>query len=215
MLGLPALVLLAPLVLAASASAADGAVRPAVGGEARAVAEVDLARYAGKWYEIARLPNRFQKRCVGDVSATYTLREDGKVDVLNVCRAGDGSTIEARGLARRADRDGPASRLKVRFAPGYLSWLPMVWADYWVLELAPDYSHALVGTPNHKYLWILARTPALDEATYERIVAVAAEQGFPINGLMRSEAGEPGEPTEPADARPAAEPSEPPPSDGA
>src|SRR5512138_2451909 len=88
---------------------------------------IDLPRYMGVWYEIARLPNRFQKQCAGDVRATYSLRADGRVTVVNECRRADGSMARAVGEARRADPVAPASRLKVRFAPGFLSFLPFVW----------------------------------------------------------------------------------------
>jgi apolipoprotein D and lipocalin family protein len=147
---------------------------------------VDLARYAGRWYEIARLPNRFQERCAGDVAATYTLRADGRVTVLNECRKSDGSIAHAEGVARRAEEAGPASRLKVRFAPAWLSFLPLVWGDYWILELDPDYRHALVGDPSRKYLWILSRTPELDDAEYASLVAAAARKGFDVGGLRRT-----------------------------
>ncbi|HVO12052.1 MAG TPA: lipocalin family protein [Vicinamibacteria bacterium] len=147
---------------------------------------VDLARYAGRWYEIARLPNRFQRQCAGDVIAIYTLRADGRVTVLNQCRKADGTTASAEGEARRADPDGPASRLKVRFAPGFLSFLPFVWGDYWILELDHDYRYALVGDPARKYLWFLSRTPTMDAATYESLTAAATRLGFDVARLERT-----------------------------
>jgi len=147
---------------------------------------VDLARYAGRWYEIARLPNRFQEKCAGDVAATYTLRPDGRVAVLNECRKSDGSIARAEGVARRAEEAGPASRLKVRFAPAWLSFLSLVWGDYWILELHPEYRHALVGDPSRKYLWILSRTPQLDDAEYASLVAAAERKGFDVGGLRRT-----------------------------
>jgi apolipoprotein D and lipocalin family protein len=139
---------------------------------------VDLARYAGRWYEIARLPNRFQDQCAGDVAATYTLRPDGRVTVVNECRRRDGQTARAEGVARRADETGPASRLKVRFAPAFLSFLTFVWGDYWIVDLDRDYRHAVVGDPSRKYLWILSRSPGMDAATYESLVATAGRLGF-------------------------------------
>lgn len=153
----------------------------------RVVPSVDPARYAGTWYEIARLPNRFQKKCAGDVAATYTVRSDGGLDVLNRCRKGDGQLTSVKGRARVADRRGPNSKLEVRFAPGYLSFLPFVWGDYQVIDLAPDYSYALVGEPGRKYLWVLSRTPRMDEETYGRAVARAAAEGFDVSKLMRTE----------------------------
>lgn len=154
----------------------------------QAVAVLDLERYAGRWYEIARLPNRFQRRCVGDVTATYEFRGGG-IRVVNECRTADGSRIRAEGRARVAERSGPASRLKVRFAPALLSFIPAVWADYWVIDLTDDYTAALVGTPDRRYLWVLSRQPTLHPATYERMVGSAARQGFDVSRLQRT--GEP------------------------
>lgn len=147
---------------------------------------VELTRYAGRWYEIARLPNRFQEQCAGDVTATYTLRDDGRVTVVNECRQRDGKTTRASGVARRADEKGPASRLKVRFAPSFLSFLSFVWGDYFILELDPDYRHALVGDPARKYLWILSRTPEMDANTYESLVGTAERLGFDAKQLVRT-----------------------------
>ena len=92
----------------------------------RVVPAIDFNRYAGKWYEIARFPNRFQKRCAGEVTAEYTLRTDGKITVLNRCRLADGSSIQAKGLAKTAGKGRPNSVLKVRFAPAFLSFIPQV-----------------------------------------------------------------------------------------
>ena len=96
---------------------------------------------------------------------------------------------EAVGEARIADRDGPNSRLKVRFAPGFLSFMPFVWGDYQIIELAPDYSHAVVGAPDRKYLWFLSRTPQMDEATYQRLTEAARSQGFDVSKLIRTKQG--------------------------
>ena len=133
----------------------------------KVVPAVELSRYAGVWYEIGRLPNRFQKRCAGDVTATYTLRPDGAVTVLNQCRRQGGGLIEAEGVARPAKGE-PSSVLRVRFAPAVLSFLPFVWGDYRIMALADDYSHVLVGTSSRTYLWVLAREPRLDRATTSR-----------------------------------------------
>lgn len=150
------------------------------------VPAVDLQRYAGTWHEVARFPNRFQSRCVRETVADYALLPNGELRVVNSCRGADGELIRAEGRAKLADRDGPASRLKVRFAPRILSILPMVWADYWILDLTDDYGAALVGTPNREYLWVLSRTPRLDEATYQRLVATASAQGFDVTRLARA-----------------------------
>lgn len=150
----------------------------------RTVDSVDLVRYSGTWYEIARLPNRFQNQCAGDVTATYTVLENGHIQVINRCRKENGGFTQAEGRARRASSDGPASQLEVRFAPAWMSFLPFVWGDYWILNLAPDYTYALVGDPDRKYLWILARSTALDQETLDSLVDVAKSQGYDAAKLM-------------------------------
>lgn len=158
---------------------------PALAQDVKAVAKVDLARYVGTWYEVARFPNRFQDQCTGNVTAQYRKREDGDIDVINRCKQKDGSTDEAIGRARVADAVTNA-RLKVRFAPDWLGWIPFVWADYWVIDLADDYSYAAVGEPSRDYLWILSRTPTLPEATYEAIVNRVTAQGFDTAKLVKT-----------------------------
>ena len=154
--------------------------------EVRVVPSVDLSRYAGTWYEIARLPNRFQEKCACNVTATYTLLENGEINVVNRCVTSEGDTTEAEGRARRASDEEPSARLKVRFAPGFLSFLPFVWGNYWIIDLAPDYSYAVIGEPDRKYLWILARQPALEETTLQRILANVAAQGYDLKTLIRT-----------------------------
>ena len=155
----------------------------------RVVPSVDLPRYAGVWYEVARLPNRFEEKCAGDVTAEYALKGADRLKVVNRCRRQDGTVTEAVGEAKLADKKGPNSRLKVRFAPAFLSFLPMVWGNYQVIELAPDYSYAVVGDPSRKYLWVLSRTPQLDEATYRRLTEAARAQGFDVSRLIRTKQG--------------------------
>lgn len=152
----------------------------------RVVQSVDLSRYAGQWYEIARLPNRFQKKCAGEVAANYTLRPDGKITVINRCREVDGGLREAMGVARAAGKNGSNAILKVRFAPSFLSFLPWVWGDYQVIALAEDYSYVMVGTPDRRYLWILARAPRLDETIYNQLMAEARGQGFDVSRLQKT-----------------------------
>ncbi|HZT78332.1 MAG TPA: lipocalin family protein [Vicinamibacterales bacterium] len=148
----------------------------------RTVPLVDLNRYAGDWFEIARFPNRFQRPCVGDVRASYARRSDGRIDVVNRCRTADGDT-EARGVARIVD-DRTFAKLKVRFAPAWLSFLPVVWGDYWIIGLAPDYSWAVVGDPDREYLWILARAPDLDAESMAKARAAARDNGFDVERLV-------------------------------
>lgn len=150
------------------------------------IASVDLARYAGRWYEVAKFPNRFQKACVRGTVAEYTLLAGGDIRVVNRCTQADGSVKVAEGRAKPAQRDGKTSQLKVRFAPKILSWLSAVWGDYWVLDLTDDYGAALVGSPDRQYLWILSRTPELDAATYDRMMSSATAQGFDVARLVKS-----------------------------
>jgi apolipoprotein D and lipocalin family protein len=186
------------VLLIAGAGAAGGASQGAQ--PVATVESIDLNRYVGEWHEIARFPNRFQRHCVGDVRATYTLRSDGRLDVVNQCRTADGSTSTARGVARVVDTRSRA-KLKVRFAPAVLSWLPFVWGDYWVIGLADDYGWAVVGSPNREYLWILARTPALDDAQYEQALSRARANGFDVSRLERPIARDNGAGWRPRDRR--------------
>jgi apolipoprotein D and lipocalin family protein len=140
------------------------------------VAQVDLQRYTGKWYEIARLPNRFQKGCV-DTTATYTLLKDGSIEVLNECARG---TIVDRikGKAKVADKVSGA-KLKVTFFwPFY--------APYWIIGLDKDYEWAVVGTPNRKYLWLLSRSPKMEEKLYQSILQDIQSKGFDLRTLIKS-----------------------------
>ncbi len=150
------------------------------------VPSVDLNRYVGTWYEIARLPNSFQSKCAGEVTATYTLLEDGDIQVINRCRSENGEMREAKGRAKLATDDGSNSKLKVRFAPAILSFLPFVWGDYWIILLAPDYSYAVVGEPERRYLWILSRTPSMDEAAFGKILEQVRQNGYDLSGLIRT-----------------------------
>ena len=150
------------------------------------VSEIDLGRYAGQWYEIGRLPNRFQKRCAGEVTATYALTPNGKISVLNQCRLENGDSIKASGVARVVGKGRPNSVLKVRFAPAFLTFIPQVWGDYQIIALSPDYTHSVVGDPARKYLWILSRSPQMDDATYQRLVEEAEAQGFDVTRLQKT-----------------------------
>lgn len=146
------------------------------------VASVDLQRYAGEWYEIARLPNRFERRCVADITASYRLRPDGRLEVINRCRTRKGS-LAARGVARVVDHRSRA-RLKVRFAPAPLSFLPFVWGDYWILGLGDAYEWSLVGTPDRRCLWILSRAPRLADGCLLHALDLAQAGGFETEALV-------------------------------
>ena len=143
------------------------------------VDSVDLEQYAGTWYEIGRLPMYFQRKCASDVTATYTGKADGSgIDVLNQCRKEDGSMMSANGLAKAVDNSG--SKLKVTFLPSWIRWLPVGRADYWVLARDANYQTALVGTPDKKYLWLLARTPNISQQTYSKYRQIAQQQGYDL-----------------------------------
>lgn len=146
------------------------------------VSQLDLERYAGRWYEISRLPMWFERNCTGDITATYALREDQRIDVVNRCGTKEGF-ISAKGIAEIPDATQPG-QLKVRFAPDWLAWLPIVWGDYWIIDLDPQYRWVMVGAPNRSYLWILSRTPALDASTVLTLKQKAAAQGFKVDEMI-------------------------------
>ncbi|GAB3398342.1 lipocalin family protein [Massilia agilis] len=149
------------------------------------IPSLDLARYLGTWYEIARYPNRFQRQCAGSATAQYSMLPDNTVEVRNRCRRADGSMDEAIGVARQlGGRD--SARLEVRFAPAWLSWLPQVWGDYWVIDLDPNYQLVAVSEPRRQYLWILARTPKVDPGAYQALLARLVRQGFDPGRLQSS-----------------------------
>lgn len=169
--------LLLVLALACGAATAQDATLPN-----RPVPALDLQRYSGQWHEIAHLPMFFQRKCVANITATYTPRADGTVGVRNACDTTDGETMVSEGTARTVA--GQPGRLEVRFAPDWLAWAPMVWADYWVVELDPEYRWAVVGGPDRKYLWILSRTPTMPRAQLDAIRARAAARGYPVGQLV-------------------------------
>jgi apolipoprotein D and lipocalin family protein len=148
------------------------------------VPSIDVSRYDGKWYEIARLPNSFQEKCAGEVAATYSQLDGGKLKVTNECRLRNGKWVKAEGTARLANKTGPNSKLKVRFAPAWLGWIPQVWGDYWIIEVAPDYSYSVVGTPDRKYLWILSRSPQMEDADFRSIVSRASANRYDTSRLL-------------------------------
>lgn len=157
------------------------AVAANVGGNQPVVA-LDLQRYSGQWHEIAHLPMFFQRMCVGDITATYTPRADGNITVRNACRNKAGDMDVSEGVARPVD--GQPGALEVRFAPDWLAWLPMVWGDYWVVDLDPGYQWAVVGSPSRKYLWILSRTPTMTPELFARLEARAAARGYDLASLV-------------------------------
>ncbi len=154
-------------------------------GDPRTVDYVDIERYMGKWYEIARFPQYFQRNC-GASTAEYTLDHDGSVKVLNSCKRLDDPSEIKKAKARAFIVDEQTnSKLKVSFVPILRRW-GLFAADYWILDLGADYEYALVGGPDRKSLWILSRTPTLSEIDYQHLIEVATEQGFDATKLVRS-----------------------------
>lgn len=143
--------------------------------------QVDLQRYQGTWYELARLPMFFQRNCVQS-EAHYGLRDDGRIDVTNRCRDKDGEWIEAKGFAE-PQVEGKTDKLWVRFDNWASKILPIK-GDYWVIYRDEDYRVALVGHPQHKYLWLLSRTPEIDQETRDKLLSVAREQGYVTSDLI-------------------------------
>lgn len=149
------------------------------------VAAVDLARYAGTWHEIARTPFAIQDRCARDTTASYQPLEGGRIAVLNRCVLPDGREFSADGTAWVVD---PATnaRLEVSFLPAWLRWLPIGRGDYWILELAPDYSWVVIGEPRRRYAWILARSTALPDAIYRDLLQRLARHGYDSSRIRPS-----------------------------
>lgn len=143
------------------------------------VPHVDLKRYMGTWYEIARYPNNFQKGCVGS-KATYSLRDDGKVSVLNECynESFSGKLRSAKGKAWVVDKESNA-RLKVSFFWFFAG-------DYWIIDLADDYSYAVIGHPKRKYLWILSRAKEMNESVYNTILSRLKDNQYDTARLIKT-----------------------------
>ncbi len=167
------------LALAVTSVLTGGCLMPSNLPPVVAVESVDLTRYAGTWYEIARYPVIFEEGCTG-VTATYTIRDDGSVTVRNDCRQGslEGPEESIVGRARVADESG--AKLKVSFFGPFE-------ANYWVIDLDPDYEWAVVGEPRRRFLWILSREPALADEIVAGILARVAEQGYDPERLIWTE----------------------------
>jgi apolipoprotein D and lipocalin family protein len=134
------------------------------------VSHVDLSRYIGRWYEIAKYPNRFERKCDRNVTASYAIRPDGKISVVNACTTREGKPTVSTGWAKVVDQKTGA-KLKVTFFWPFFG-------DYWIIELGPNYEYAVVGEPGRKYLWILSRTPKMDDGIYAEVVSRLAAKGY-------------------------------------
>jgi apolipoprotein D and lipocalin family protein len=144
------------------------------------VPSVDLERYMGKWFEIASFPQRFQKGC-HCTSAEYAMTVKGYVQVVNSCRKDgpSGKLTTAKGKAFVVAGSGNA-KLRVQFFWPFRG-------DYWIIDLDREYTYAVVGAPDRDYLWILSRTPTMEEGLYQEIVARCAEKGFDVGRLRRTD----------------------------
>ena len=165
-----------PILLAVSlvAVAADAPVTT--------VAKVDLKRYLGVWHEVASIPAWFQKDCAWGTTATYTLRKDGDVDVLNQCRTTEGTVKKAEGIAWVVDKQTNA-KLKVSFIPGKFK---LAGGDYWIIDLGPDYEFAVVGGPSRQYGWVLARQPELPKEILDGIWVRLKAQGYDVSKFKQT-----------------------------
>ena len=177
--------LAASLAISALHATAQTAAMPATLPPVNAIVALDVPRYMGTWYEIAKFPNRFQRKCAAHTRAHYLAQTDGSVQVLNSCVTSDGSTIDALGLAKQVGAT-TSPKLQVRFAPAWLSWLPMVWGDYWVIDLDADYQLAAVSDAKRDYLWVLSRTPQVDAKAYDALMARLRAQHFEVQKLERT-----------------------------
>jgi apolipoprotein D and lipocalin family protein len=176
---------LAVAVLCLTLGACAGVVSK---GDLSTVASVDLSRYAGTWYEIARLPMWFQRHCV-DSKAIYSSRPDGLVGVHNECVTESGGVEQAEGVATVVD-----PKTNARLAVAFDNFFARLFGssregNYWILDLDPEYRTAMVGTPDRRYLWVLSRTPQLEDSTYQRLVERARQLGYPVSDLIKARRG--------------------------
>ena len=146
--------------------------------EVTTVEKVDLLKYQGLWYEVAKLPNWFQKKCEKNVTANYKLKEDGNISVINTCIEKDGKINKIEGTAKISDLETNA-KLEVSFVRFF--WSNWFYGNYWIIGLAEDYSWAIVGEPKRKYAWILSREKSLEDASLEEIFSILREKGYDPN----------------------------------
>lgn len=190
------------LFTAVLATAALG-IRAQTAAPLTALPELQLQSYLGTWYQVALFPNWFQRSCASDTTATYSLKDNGRIAVLNRCKQPDGSLDEALGEARSV---APVTQgalrpaqLRVSFLPGWLRWLPVGEGDYWVIQRADDGRYAVVSEPSRRYLWVLSRTPRLSADDETAIRSRLQMQGFDLaawtahpHGTAASPAAAPG-----------------------
>lgn len=147
------------------------------------IAQVDLGKYLGVWYEIARKPMYFQNQCAKNVQAVYTLNVNGNISVENSCVNQDGHIEQAQGEAYVVNAPHN-SKLRVSFLPESLRWLPVGRGDYWILKLDANYQTVLVGEPKRKYMWVLSREPHLSDEVLQEYLKYAQSLGYRTNDLI-------------------------------
>ena len=182
--------LLASLICAAALTA-TAQTSSSAGQPLATVQSIDLQRYQGLWHQLALYPNKFQKSCASNTRAEYKAEEAGTIQVINACRTWDGKDMQVVGKARAgraavlsANQLAPP-QLQVRFAPAWLSWLPLVWGDYWVIQIAADYRYVVVGEPQREFLWVLARETQLSTSDWTAIETRLKEQGYDPARMVR------------------------------
>jgi len=151
------------------------------GGQPVPVSHVDLRRYVGNWYEIARIPNFFESKCAMNATVTYVLQKDNEIGVVNQCFDKHGKAHIAKGVAKVVDQETGA-KLKVSFVK--ILGVHLFWGDYWIIGLDKDYLYAVVGTPSRKYGWILSRTPKLSSGEFDKINEILRNQGYNPSGFV-------------------------------
>ncbi|POU18958.1 MULTISPECIES: lipocalin family protein [Acinetobacter] len=149
------------------------------------VEKVELDRYLGIWYEVARKPLYFQNKCNRDVTATYTLNENGNIVVDNRCIKKDGEQTQSGGEAF-VQNPPQNTKLKVSFLPDFIRWIPVGRGDYWVLKLDENYQTVLVGEPKRKYMWILSRDPQLDKNVVNEYLQYAQSVGYDLSDVIHT-----------------------------
>ena len=164
------------------------------------IPELNIAAYMGQWYQVAYYPNRFQKHCAANTTATYRqIPSSTRIEVLNQCQRSDGSWDSALGLARpvsgvsqietATDTEGAQAwlrpaQLQVSFLPQWLRWTGIGWGAYWVIDYAADGRYAVISEPQREYLWILARTPQLSASDRQAIYSQLQAKGFDLQRLQ-------------------------------
>jgi apolipoprotein D and lipocalin family protein len=166
------------VMLVGRVGAVAGIMKAASKPSLKTVSHVDLSRYGGRWFEIARYPNRFERKCDRDVTAEYSLRSDGRIRVVNACLTRSGKIEQSHGTAKVVDSSTNA-KLKVTFFwPFY--------GDYWIIDLGNEYEYAVIGEPSRRYLWILSRSPVMQDSVYQGILHRLIPQGYEPQKLVRT-----------------------------